>query len=423
MKQYKKILSLIAAAALTAAAPMQVLAENPEFAHDSATWAKLRDNTMEYDELPMLVEEYNADYMNNQVNYKNSKSKEDAQDNQQDLQNSATDMYDQADDFRDRANGLLDLADSLQGMSKDQMNAALSQAGMKSVSSLMSAYSAMISGAAMMDNKALNQQMTADSAYEDDNTRKLKYLKNQDSLVVSVQSLYDSYNQMKHSMGVMEKNVEVLKNIEAATELKLAKGLATQTDVLTAKKNVQSMESNYTQSQASLESARQKLCIMTGWAYDAKPDIQDVPAADVSRIASMNPDTDLKQALDNNYDLKYNSLVHANMTLGTTDEKNMARTINNQKETITANFKNLYNDVLQKKTALDLANAALEAETATMSGVENKYKVGLASQLDYLQEQANYMGKQVDQHTADAALFQAMETYDWAKKGFMNSGA
>lgn len=423
MKQYKKILSLIAAAALAAAAPMQVLAENPEFAHDSATWAKLRDNTMEYDELQMLVEEYNADYMSNQVNYKNSKTKDDAQTSQQDLQNSASDMYDQADDFRDRANGLLDLADSLQGMTKQQMDAALSQAGMKSVPSLMSAYSAMISGAAMMDNRALNQQMSADSAYEDDNTRKLKYLKNQDSLVVSVQSLYDSYNQMKHSMGVMEKNLEVLKRLLASTELRAAKGLATQTDVLTARKNVQSLESNYTQSQASLESARQKLCIMTGWSYDAQPDIKDVPAADASRITAMNLETDSKKALENNYDLKYNNLVHANMTQGTTDEKNMVRTINNQKETITANFKNLYNDVLQKKTALDLADAALAAETASMNGAEHKYKVGLVSELDYLQEQANYMGKQIDQQTADAALFQAMETYDWAVKGFMNTGA
>ena len=49
MKHDKKVLvlSILTAAAMTVTSPLQVMAENPEFAHDEATWARLRDNVME----------------------------------------------------------------------------------------------------------------------------------------------------------------------------------------------------------------------------------------------------------------------------------------------------------------------------------------------------------------------------------------
>ena len=73
MKHYKRIVSLTAAALLAVSAPVQALAASPEFARDEATWARLRDNVMEYDELPMLVEEYNPSYLNYLARYRDGK--------------------------------------------------------------------------------------------------------------------------------------------------------------------------------------------------------------------------------------------------------------------------------------------------------------------------------------------------------------
>ena len=64
MKRHKRILALTTAALLSAFPPAAAFADSPEFAYDEATWARLRDNVMEYDELPMLVEEYNPTYLN-----------------------------------------------------------------------------------------------------------------------------------------------------------------------------------------------------------------------------------------------------------------------------------------------------------------------------------------------------------------------
>lgn len=403
MKHDKKVLvlSILTAAAMTVTSPLQVMAENPEFAHDEATWARLRDNVMEYDELQMLVEEYNPTYMNNQVSYKDSRTKDDAETVRQDLKDAADDMTSQAEDMRDTADSLLDLANSLQNMSKEQADAVLKQAGINSVNSLMSSYNAMYLGAAMMDNSAMKQNISADSQYDDDESRKLKYQKTQNGLIMSVQTMFASYNQMKSSLDVIQKNIEIMEAVQRSTETRASLGMATQMDILTAKKNVQSIQSTYTQTRTSLDSVKHSLCLATGWQFNADPDIREVPGADMNRIAAMNPDVDKQTALQNNYDLNYNKKILKNMTEGSTDKKNMERTIKNLEETVAASMVNLYNDILQKKTAFELAEAALATETTAMNAMERKYQLGMASQLDYLQEQAAFLGKQIDRQTAE----------------------
>ena len=56
-----------------------------------------------------------------------------------------------------------------------------------------------------------------------------------------------------------------------------------------------------------------------------------------------------------------------------------------------------------------------------MSAMETKRSLGMASDIEYLQEQSTYLSKQVAEQTADMALFQAIETYQWAVNGYMNT--
>ena len=98
----------------------------------------------------------------------------------------------------------------------------------------------------------------------------------------------------------------------------------------------------------------------------------------------------------------------------------MERTIQNQEETIRANVRNLYNDALQKRIALQLAEAALVAENTSMNAANTKYQLGMISNLEYIQAQSSLLGKQIELETADMNLQQAIETYEWALKGYMS---
>ena len=94
MKRHKRILALTTAAVLSAFPPAAAFADSPEFAYDEATWARLRDNVMEYDELPMLVEEYNPTYLNNQTSYRDNRTRDNAREMRDKQLDNANDAYD-----------------------------------------------------------------------------------------------------------------------------------------------------------------------------------------------------------------------------------------------------------------------------------------------------------------------------------------
>lgn len=422
-RQYKQVLPLLTAAALASFSPMQALAENPQFAHDEATWARLQDNTMEYDELSLLVEEYNPNYQNEQASYNDTKNDDDAAEIRKDAKNSADDMYDSAEDLRDQAEDLSDQADDLSDQAeaaREAGNAALAAQLQAGAASYMAGYAPLMSAAAMTQNSALKSDISADSSYVDSDMRKIQHIKNQKGIVVSTQNLFNSYNQLRINADLIQKNVEVMEAAANAAQTQASIGMATQADVLKAQKNLQSIKSTQTETLSSLETLRQNLCMMTGWSYNAQPEIKEVPQADLAAIDQINLEGDRQKALENNYDLQYSKRALNNMQENSTDKKNQERTVKNLEQSISASMTNLYNDIQQKKIAWQLAQAELATEQQSMSAVETKRGLGMVSDLEYLQAQSSFLGKQIAERTANMALFQAVETYNWAVNGYLS---
>lgn len=422
-RQYRQVLPFLTAAALASFSPMQALAENPQFAHDEATWARLQDNTMEYDELSLLVEEYNPNYQNEQASYNDTKNDDDAAEIRKDAKNSADDMYDSAEDLRDQAEDLSDQADDLSDQAeaaREAGNVALAAQLQAGAASYMAGYAPLMSAAAMTQNSALKSDISADSSYVDSDMRKIKHIKNQKGIVVSTQNLFNSYNQLRINADLIQKNVEVMEAAANAAQTQASIGMATQADVLKAQKNLQSIKSTQTETLSSLETLRQNLCMMTGWSYDAQPEIKEVPQADLAAIDQINLEADRQKALENNYDLQYSKRALNNMQENSTDKKNQERTVKNLEQSISASMTNLYNDIQQKKIAWQLAQAELATEQQSMSAVETKRGLGMVSDLEYLQAQSSFLGKQIMERTANMALFQAVETYNWAVNGYLS---
>ena len=422
-RQYRQVLPFLTAAALASFSPMQALAENPQFAHDEATWARLQDNTMEYDELSLLVEEYNPNYQNEQASYNDTKNDDDAAEIRKDAKNSADDMYDSAEDLRDQAEDLSDQADDLSDQAeaaREAGNAALAAQLQAGAASYMAGYAPLMSAAAMTQNSALKSDISADSSYVDSDMRKIKHIKNQKGIVVSTQNLFNSYNQLRINADLIQKNVEVMEAAANAAQTQASIGMATQADVLKAQKNLQSIKSTQTETLSSLETLRQNLCMMTGWSYNAQPEIKEVPQADLAAIDQINLEADRQKALENNYDLQYSKRALNNMQENSTDKKNQERTVKNLEQSISASMTNLYNDIQQKKIAWQLAQAELATEQQSMSAVETKRGLGMVSDLEYLQAQSSFLGKQIAERTANMALFQAVETYNWAVNGYLS---
>ena len=389
------LLSAAAAAVLALQGSFAALAASPQFAYDADTWAKLQDNVMEYSELPYLVQEYNPTYLNNQTTYQAGRDTKNAKEVQDKQYNQANDLYDSADNLRDQA---------------DQIEDYLAVPGMAS------AYASLMSASVQ---NALKTQQSADASYRDSEMDRLDYMNSQDAVVVQVEAAFAAYNQVKKTIPLMEKSLELQELTLQMTQKRQQLGQATQIDVLNAQKSLQSLQSTLTQTKAGLQTQHQQLCVQTGWTYDAEPDIQDLPQADLGRIAAMNLAADTQTALQQNLSLQSNKRGYANMAEGSADKKNMDRTIKNQEQTIRSSMQTLYNDIMQKQTALQLADASLAAETQAMNAMQKKLELGMTTQMEYKSEEVSVLEKQIDKETANMNLQQAIETYEWALKGYM----
>ena len=289
---------------------------------------------------------------------------------------------------------------------------------------MASAYASLMSASVMVEQNALKTQQSADASYRDSEMDRLDYINSQDAVVAQVQSAFAAYNQVKKTIPLMEKSVELQELSMQLTQKRQQLGQATpRIDVLNAQiVHPQSLPVQpLTETKAGLQAQRGGLLlIQTGMVRSTRNRISRMlPQADLTRIAAMNLAADTQTALEQNLSLQSNKRGYANMAEGSADKKNMDRTIKNQEQTIRSGMQTLYNDIMQKQTALQLADASLAAETQTMNAMQKKLELGMATQLEYKSEEVSFLEKQIDKETANMNLQQALETYEWALKGYM----
>lgn len=381
MRKWKQISAFCLAAALTVSGPAAtVWAGSPEFARTPEEWAKLRDNVMEYDELAGLIREYNVTVQKNQLDI-NDKKKDDRITSDQNAQY----YRDAANDYRNMITGDDPVSDA--------------------------------SGAA----SANRAEVMADNNVEDLQVYQLTYEQEEANLVATAQSSMITYFQQRYELETAKSSLEFLEAAYQSALVKQSAGMATQTDVLGALESVQSTQASIDKLTSSVEETRQKLCVMLGWKYNDTPDILEIPAVNMERIAAMNPDIDKESALGNSYTLKINKRKLEN-AVGDITKQTLNRTISNNEQNIGSDLTKRYRAVLQAKAAYDQAGAELALESKNMDTAQRKYDLGALSKLDYLKQKNAYDTKNLAIKTAELALFQAVQNYDNALNGLASAG-
>lgn len=406
MRKIGKIVPAILAFSL-AAAPVTALADEfvpqPGDRFDAETMARLQDNKLEYDEIEMLIDEYNPTLKNLRDTY-------------QDTKNSYKNVTKLKEQIYQGSGSLIDQASELDSMASMLRDTLGYQNGLSPT-----AYADMMYSSELLNQKADQMLLSADSLTE--TTPEMIKLKAVDSprasLISGAQSAMIGYHQLILQKESLEDSIGLLEAVYESTQLQAqaSVGMATQSDVLKAKQGLEAAQAGMLTIDVSLDKIRQSLCTMMGWSYNAAPEVMEIPAVDLSRIETMNPETDLAAAVDNNFTLRYNLLDYEHKTDGSVEQKNLSRTIDNERSEIASTLNNLYNDVLQKRNEFETAVAAYELEQTKMQSAETKHSVGTIGKLEYRQQQNALKTKEIAMKNAELALFQSMETYDWAVKG------
>ena len=372
---------LAMAAALAAGAPVNVLAASPEFARTAEEGATIRDNTLEYGEIPDLIHEYNSTVQNNLVSYEDYKGK---------------DANEIANDYRDAAE---ELYASIEWPSSDDAG-----------------YAMLYSAAESAQAQAKQMEKMADDNISDGMIIKWQYDQAEAALASTAQNLMNQYYQLQENLKTAQSGRELAEASYNSTVTRQSLGMATANEVLTAQEAVKTAEAGIITIESSIQSVKKNLQVMTGWAYNAEPEIAQMPEVDVTRIDAMNPETDLAKALETNYTLMIDKRKLENSN-DSANRQIQQQTIGNDEQKIAAGLSDLYNDVLQARDAYSQAKTALELEESNMAVAQKKYELGMIGRLEYLQAQNSYVGKQADFRIKELSLQGSMDAYDWALKG------
>ena len=399
----KRMIPAVLAISLAASVPAYAdeFVAGPGQPYDDATMARIRDNVLEYEEIDLLIDAYNTTLKN--------------------LRNTYSDTY---DDYKD----VVKLKDQIYSGSGTLSEKAGELSGTASMFESLLGYQSMVTpgtyGELLYTSEVLAQQaeqmtLSADSlAAVTPEMLRIKMLDSTRAALISgAQSAMIGYEQLLLQKDSLADSIGLLEEVYKSTQTQASVGLATENDVLNAKQNLDSVRANMITIEANEVKIRQTLCKLLGWEYNDNPEIQKVPSADLSRIDGMDPEIDKEAAIANNFTLKYNKLDYDELTAGSVEQQNMARTIDEQTASISSSMVELYNDVLQKRSEYQTAAAAFELEKTKMEAADRKMQVGTIGRLEYLQQKNAYVTKEIALKTADLALFQAMETYDWAVNG------
>jgi len=384
----KKIYMACAAAVLSISMtmPATALAAGPlatkvNSGYDEETWARLQDNMLEYDEVPMLVHEYNSSI----------------QDVWENLEDARQTLLKNVEELESQKRKLKDVGESAE-KSGDVASAYLYSAQEKGLNTVTNS----IRSSTL---KQLNSKSTLASIQ-----------RGEDQIVKGAQALMISYDSLRKQKDTLGHLAELYDAQYQLAVNKQAQGMATEAEVLAAQVNKLSAQSNINSIDSGLLQMKPSLCTLTGWPADADPEIAPIPPVDVSKIDTFDLEADAAKAIGNNTTLMELRRTEA----GKTNDGIAARlaAIEEGEQKMVIEMQRLYHDVLAQKAAYESARTGFDSAQKSKDGYERMYQLGLLGKSDYLGTQISYYQKKAAYETADMSLRQAIETYEWAVKGY-----
>lgn len=356
--------------------------DSPEFAYTPEEWERLRDNRLEYDEIPDLIHEYNTTVLNNRIEYRDYRGK---------------DRKDTAQRYRDTAREIrenISYPDDPSDMS----------------------YATMLMAAQTSESTAKNLEEMADNNVDDAQVVYMQYEQVEENLVLSTRLNLISYYQKLLNQKLTEENQKLLELQYEVAQNQAAAGTATQLEVLNARQAIEQQASTVITDSRETETLKQQICLATGWSYNAEPEFGPLPDLDPQAILQIDLEADRAKALETNYTLKINRRKLENST-SERSFKTLEESIRDNQQKISSDVQTKYNTLLNAAASYELAQTEETVAAQNLAAMEIKFQTGLASRLEYQQEQFNLTSKTIAVENAKLSLFSAWVSYQGAVNG------
>lgn len=377
---------------MTAAFPMSALAGSPEFAYTQEKWAALRDNVLEYEELNDLIHEYNATVLNNRAEYDDYRGK-------------SSDRF--KNDYADTVQDLYDASDKmLENVDEDQPG-----------------YASALAGSISTRIQAQRMQETADSENMDGDIKKLEYDRQEADLVRTAQTKMNQYWQKAKNRQSLEASLSLAQARQSAAAVRVQEGLEPQARLMEAQEAVQSAQAAIQAGDQELDTVRRELCVLTGWSYDASPEIREIPVTRTVDLGTIDLEGDKQRAVEQNYALRAAKGKMNNTNYGTVQNKVLQVNVSEAEQKIKTDVENRYQNLKQAQSDQDQAAAELALEQRNLDAASRKLENGSIKRNEYLEIQDGYAAKAAAEQVSALKLTQAQEDYWWAVNGLADAGS
>lgn len=377
---------------MTAAFPMSALAGSPEFAYTQEKWAALRDNVLEYEELNDLIHEYNATVLNNRAEYDDYRGK-------------SSDRF--KNDYADTVQDLYDASDKmLENVDEDQPG-----------------YASALAGSISTRIQAQRMQETADSENMDGDIKKLEYDRQEADLVRTAQTKMNQYWQKAKNKQSLEASLSLAQARQSAAAVRVQEGLEPQARLMEAQEAVQSAQAAIQAGDQEMDTVRRELCVLTGWSYDASPEIREIPVTRAVDLGAIDLEGDKQRAVEQNYALRAAKGKMNNTNYGTVQNKVLQVNVSEAEQKIKTDVENRYQNLKQAQSDQDQAAAELALEQRNLDAASRKLENGSIKRNEYLEIQDGYAAKAAAEQVSALKLTQAQEDYWWAVNGLADAGS
>ncbi len=374
LRDHRKKRQLLAVLAVLAAVPsMQALAfgKNVDVAphqtsyereRDAEQWARLRDNSIEWDELQDLVHEYNPTIQKLWISFRDGDKNGAYNIDYSRAQEQIDEAYDKA-------------------MSAADGN-ALSEALAQMQYDSSSARNTVDASAQSTNREAARLQMMQSELTTTETIRKSLIGRIRSSLQVQIDAENKLQQQANYDTAVRKQSV----------------GQATDLEVLSAKAALDNAGLTETQDQDSYDKLTDLVKVDLGWVHNADPQFPEIPEISAEEISALDLSRDTEKALRNNYAIQINS--HKQGVSSTeTQIDTLANTLSHERENVSSDMMARYQAVLSKQSALTQAELAASNAQAELQKTERAYRLGSDSvrKLESARISANVAGLKLQQ--------------------------
>lgn len=275
--------------------------------------------------------------------------------------------------------------------------------------------------AATYRSTANNLRIQAESNVSDFEVVKLEYQLIEKQTAAAARTAFLNYYSSMYEIEYDEVNAAYLEKVYNSTRNKMNVGMATETEVLTARENLDAAKAALVKIRADHAAYKNNLIVMCGWSYDSTSAvIGALPEMSTDTISAISYDSDRTKASGNNLTLKMDEIKLKNAGSSNYTANILKQNqdqLDTDKKSFDINFRSAYDTLVNAGTAYTNAVNDKAVADRNLSMAERELGLGSISSMELESYRNSAASALLAERKAYISMLQAKAAYDAALDG------